>query len=121
MNRLPTPNSFQGVLDSIIRNYLINELPPDGGESSRRNVAENDLSFMQGFQLANGTGNGNTSNGNANGTRGINLTANSSDQEYIQAVYKWYDRYNLKCIILYTVFLLLDCILMSVFSFFPKF
>lgn len=33
MNNLQNYTSFQGVLDSIVKSYLLNELPPDVGQS----------------------------------------------------------------------------------------
>lgn len=105
MNKLPSSTSFQGVLDSIIRSYLLNELPPEGGESNnaRNQIAERDLGahllnpqiFSARVQGANEVNNNaGTSTAAAAGAHSQNLGfVNPSDHEYIKAIYQWWVHY----------------------------
>lgn len=99
MNRLPSSSSFQGVLDSIIRNYLLNELPPNG--ATRHQVAEKDLDQLQtnGLHVPSNPGpgqNGNEVNNNTQPHPGTSSAAanrqtfpsNTADHEYIKAIYQ---------------------------------
>lgn len=43
MNNLPSHTSFQGILDSIIRSYLVNELSPECARNPYHGIPERDL------------------------------------------------------------------------------